>query len=165
MQNPYLEVRPSAIEGSGAFARCCIPKGTRIIEYAGERITPAMAHDRYGRDSRWVDDFFDEEPHFYLFTVDSNIIIDGGVNGNEARFINHSCMPNCEAVTENGRAYIEALRPIKEGEELTFDYRLDGGPDVTEEDKLRYACFCGTAFCRGTMLAPRRVKEVVVMLD
>ena len=157
MQNPYLEVRPSAIEGRGAFAKTRIPKGTRIIEYLGERITHAEANRRYGRDN--CDDDIGEVGHVYLFTVSSRTIIDGEVNGNDARFINHSCRPNCEATVQRGRVYIEALRTIEAGEELFYDYQLDIGEDVTEEDKQRYACLCGSANCRGTMLdvpAPKK---------
>ncbi|MEA5097506.1 MAG: SET domain-containing protein-lysine N-methyltransferase [Burkholderiaceae bacterium] len=157
MPKNYLKVRPSSIEGSGAFALRRIPKGTRIIEYTGERITSVLAQSRYGVDDRYEKDF-DEEPHVYLFTVDDDTIIDGSVDGSDARFINHSCDPNCEAVIENRRIYIEALRKIEEGEELTFDYQLDIGSDVTDEDKQRYACCCGAANCRGTMLAPLKRK-------
>lgn len=159
MQNNYLEVRPSPIEGCGAFALQTIPKETRIIEYTGERITPAVAQRRYGREER-CDDDVSAEPHFYLFSVDSRTNIDGSVDGNEARFINHSCEPNCEAIVEKKRVYIEALRTIDAGEELTYDYRLDAGDDVTEEDRQRYACHCGAPRCRGTMLVPSKVKTV-----
>ena len=158
MQNNYLEIRPSSIEGSGAFALRRIPKGTRIIEYTGERITPMQAQNRYGKD-RYNDDF-SEEPHVYLFTVSSRTIIDGAVGGSDARFLNHSCDPNCEAVTENRHIYIEALRTSEVGEELTFDYQLDIGSDITEEDKLSYACSCGAASCRHTMLALPKVKKL-----
>ena len=159
MQNIYLEVRPSTIEGNGVFAQQTIPKETRIIEYTGERITPAVAQRRYGREERCVDDV-SAEPHFYLFSVDSRTNIDGSVDGNEARFINHSCEPNCEAIVEKKRVYIEALRTIHAGEELTYDYRLDAGDDVTEEDRQRYACHCGAPHCRGTMLALPKVKKL-----
>ncbi len=150
MQNPYLEVRPSSIEGRGAFAKKRIPKGTRLIEYLGERITHAEADRRYGRDN--CDDDVGEAGHVYLFTVSTRTIIDGEVNGNDARFINHSCDPNCEAVVKKGRVYIESIRTIEEGEELYYDYQLDIGEEVTEEDKQRYACLCGSPNCRGTML-------------
>ncbi|RJX32799.1 MAG: SET domain-containing protein [Oxalobacter sp.] len=157
MQNPYLEVRASAIEGRGGFARQRIPKGTRIIEYLGKRITQAQANRLYGDEN-----CDDEVGHVYLFTVSSRTIIDGGVDGNDARFINHSCEPNCESVVKKGRVYIEAIRTIEAGEELNYDYQLDIGEDVTEEDKQRYACLCGSASCRGTMLdvpKPKRARS------
>jgi uncharacterized protein len=77
-----------------------------------------------------------------------------GWGGNEARYFNHSCEPNCEAVTEQGRVYLEALRTIAVGEELSYDYRLERGGWHTAEWERRYACRCGAATCRGTMLAP-----------
>ena len=86
----------------------------------------------------------------FLFTVDSRTVIDAGVNGNEARYINHSCEPNCEAVTERRRIWIYALREIEPGEELTYDYNLTGDDDV-ESQAEQYSCRCGTSSCRGTM--------------
>jgi uncharacterized protein len=147
LRQPFFEIRPSPIQGQGAFATRRIRKGTRIIEYLGERITPQEGDERY-EDARV------EHSHVLLFTVDKRTVIDAGVGGNEARFINHSCAPNCEAVTENRRIYIEALRTIAVGEELTYDYQLEHLGHYTVEEAQRYACRCGTANCRGTMLAP-----------
>ena len=151
MKNEYFEVRASNIEGTGCFAKQRIAKGTRIAEYKGEHITPAIALERYGREDE-CEDTGEPVPHVYLFTVSKRLIIDGGVNGSDARFINHSCDPNCETVVEGKHVYIESLRKIKEGEELTFDYALDIGGEITKEDKKRYACLCGSENCRGTML-------------
>ena len=156
MQIHYMEIRPSSIEGRGAFALRRIPKGTRIIEYTGERITPTLAKKRYFKD---CDDNIIEASHVYLFAVNSRTIIDGAVGGNDSRFINHSCKPNCEAVAKNRCIYIEALRTIEEGEELSYDYQLDIGSDVTEDDKQRYACSCGAKNCRSTMLALPKAKK------
>lgn len=149
MRPPMFEIRPSPIQGQGAFATRRIRKGTRIIEYVGERITPAEADTRY-------DDDRVDHPHVLLFTVDKRTVIDAGVGGNEARFINHSCEPNCEAVVESGRVFIEALRDIAPGEELTYDYHLERHGRDDAEWEQRYACRCGAESCRGTMLAPRR---------
>ena len=142
---PLLEVRPSAIQGLGAFATQRIRKGTRLVEYQGERITPEEADERY-------DDESDPSPHVLLFTVDKELVIDAGVNGNDARFINHSCEPNCVAVVDRRRVYIEANREIASGEELTYDYNLQQDEPPDEETKRRYACHCGAKNCRGTML-------------
>jgi uncharacterized protein len=147
MRKPFFEIRPSPIQGLGAFAARRIRRGTRIIEYTGERLTPLEADARY-------DDDRSEHPHVLLFTVDKRTVIDAGVGGNEARYFNHSCEPNCEAVTEQGRVYLEALRTIAAGEELTYDYQLERGGWPTAEWERRYACRCGAATCRGTMLAP-----------
>ncbi len=81
--------------------------------------------------------------------------IDAGVGGNDAQYFNHSCAPNCEAVLEAGRIYIEALRPIKPGEELTYDYQLDHLEPFDPEAAQHYACRCGATNCRGTLLEPR----------
>ena len=148
MRKKYLEVRPSKIQGLGAFAAAPIPSGTRIIEYTGERISPAEADRRYDDDST-------DHPRVLLFSVDSRTVIDGGVGGNEAQFINHSCEPNCAAVTEKKHVYIEALRDIKPGEELLYDYNLTRNDDDTPDLEARYACHCGAPTCRGTMLVPK----------
>jgi SET domain-containing protein len=145
---PFFEVRSSAIQGLGDFSTRRIRKGTRIIEYQGERITPKEANRRY-------DDDRSEHPRVLLFTVNKRSVIDAGVAGNDARYINHSCEPNCEAVTEAGHVYIEALRTISPGEELTYDYRLERPGAYDSEWEQRYVCRCGAPTCRGTLLAPR----------
>jgi SET domain-containing protein len=143
---PFFEVRDSPIQGLGAFALRQIRKGTRIIEYQGERITPEEADRRY-------DDDQSEHPHVLLFTVNKKTIIDAGIDGNEAKYINHSCEPNCQAVIEDRRVYIEASRTILPGEELTYDYQLERD-GLDPESERRYTCRCGARTCRGTMLAP-----------
>jgi SET domain-containing protein len=145
---PYpFVIRRSAIQGRGAFATRRIKKGERIIEYTGERISNAEADKRY-------DDERMRRHHTYLFTLTQRTVVDGGAGGNESRFINHSCDPNCEAVIEDGRIWIDALRPIEKGEELAYDYKYErvGGDDHGDEKK--YPCRCGAATCRGTILAP-----------
>ena len=129
----------------GGFALQRIKKGTRIVEYQGERISPEEADRRY-------DDGSQAYPHVLLFTVDKKIVIDAGVNGNEARFLNHSCEPNCIAVIDSKRVFIESKREIASGEELTYDYSLTQDEPPDDETKLRYACRCGSEHCRGTML-------------
>ena len=96
MHEPCFDIRPSPIHGRGAFATRRIRKGTRIIEYTGERLTPSAADARYHDDRS-------AHPHVLLFTVDRRTVIDAGVGGNEARYFNHSCEPNCEAVIEQRR--------------------------------------------------------------
>src|SRR6185436_2490439 len=144
-RKPPFEVKSSPIQGLGGFATRPIRKGKRIIEYLGERITPQEADRRY-------DDELSEHSHVLLFTVDARTVIDAGVNGNDAHFINHSCEPNCETVVDKRRVYIEALRDIAVGEELTYDYNLQFEGKIDPKPKARYACLCGTASCRGTML-------------
>jgi len=144
---PLFEVRDSPVHGKGAFALRRIPKGTRIVEYLGERISHAEADRRY-------EDHDVNDNHTFLFIVDKRTVIDAGVNGNDARFINHSCDPNCESTIEKGRVFIDAIRDIEPGEELGYDYQIgrekDDPPNVDEI----YACRCGSKKCRGTMLWP-----------
>ena len=151
MENQYLEARSSDIEGTGCFARQRIPAGTRIIEYLGQRIPPSVVEERSLVE---VDDLGEiiKETRVYMFHVDWRTTIDGAVNGNDARFMNHSCDPNCKSTVENRRVFIDALRDIDPGEELTFDYKLDVNASA-EAKKMRYACRCGAPNCRGTMLA------------
>ncbi len=148
-----FELRASPIEGTGVFATRRIRRGVRLIEYTGERISDAEADRRY-------DDDAVDEPHTFLFTVDADTVIDGAVDGNEARFINHSCAPNCEAVDDDGRIFIEALRNIRPGEELVYDYRLERDGHWRKEFTARYACRCGAATCRGVLLIrPKRPRK------
>ncbi len=146
---PLFEVRRSRVHGRGVFALRRIRKGTRIIEYLGERISHRVADERY-------DDHDENDNHTFLFSVDRGLVIDAGVDGNDARFINHSCEPNCESVIEQRRVFIDALRDIAPGEELSYDYQIGrerGDPPNVDEI---YACRCGSKECRGTMLWPPR---------
>ncbi len=145
---PFI-VRRSAVAGRGAFARRDIKKGERLIEYLGERISHATADARYEDETM-------RSHHTFLFSVSRRTVIDASVGGNDARFINHSCDPNCEAVIERSRVFIYARRPIAAGEELFYDYAYERDGTETSEDEARYACRCGTARCRGTILAPRK---------
>jgi len=144
LKEPPLEIRQSRISGLGAFATKPIERGARIIEYRGERISPAEADLRY-------EDGPANRPHVLLFSVDDRTVIDAGVEGNEARFINHSCSPNCESITVGKRVWIYARRSIRAGEELTYDYNLTGDTDDLEEQRRLYGCHCGAKNCRGTM--------------
>lgn len=145
-------LRQSEIQGLGAFAVRRIRQGQRIIEYVGERIGQEEADRRY-------DDAQMKRHHTFLFAVEDDVIIDAAVGGNEARFINHSCDPNCVAVDEDGRIFIEALRNIQPGVELTYDYRYERDADDVDDREKLYPCNCGTAKCRGTLLAPPKRKR------
>ena len=92
--------------------------------------------------------------HTFLFTVTARTVIDAAVGGNDTRFINHSCAPNCEAVIEDGRVFIDALRTIMPGEELVYDYAYEREADAGPEAEALYPCHCGAKACRGTILAP-----------
>jgi uncharacterized protein len=145
--SPLIEVRNSPIHGRGVYAKTRIVKGGRIIEYLGDRVSHAEADRRYELKDN-------DDGHTFLFIVDNRTVIDAGVGGNEARFINHGCNPNCETVTEDRRIFIEATRTIKPGEELCYDYQLVWESTDDPEDLKLYNCRCGAKNCRGTMLDP-----------
>jgi SET domain-containing protein len=140
-----IVVRRSSIHGKGVFATTYIPAGTRLIEYKGERISD--------EDSEYL---YTETTHTFLFMLENNEVIDGSRNGNNARWINHSCEPNCEASEEDGRVFIDALSSIEAGDEITIDYNLYLEARYTAALKRQYACGCGTEQCRGTLLATKR---------
>jgi SET domain-containing protein len=144
-----FEIKSSPIQGLGAFATERITRGTRLIEYAGERLTPAEADARYPDDEA-------VRHHTYLFAIDDDVVIDAAVNGNEARFINHSCDPNCDAVIDDGRIWIETIRDVEPGEELAYDYAYTLEERHTPAAKKRFPCHCGSVRCRGTILAKKR---------
>lgn len=145
--SPWIQVRNSKIHGKGVFAAKRIPKGTRIIEYIGERISYKEADDRYA-------DHDPNDNHTFLFIVDRKTVIDGGRKGNAARYINHSCDGNCESAIAERRVFIDAARDIAKGEELGYDYEI--GRDKSDPPNVDeiYACRCGSPKCRGTMLWP-----------
>jgi SET domain-containing protein len=144
-----VSVRRSPIEGRGMFALRPIRKGARVVEYIGERISHREADRRHTSEDGW-------SPHTMLFIVDGKTVIDATVRGNSARWINHSCRPNCEAVDDAGRIYIEATRDIRPGEELTYDYNLLLDEPHTPAAKKAHACHCGAPRCRGTLLGRKR---------
>jgi SET domain-containing protein len=146
---PLVVVRKSRIHGRGVFAATTIAKGTRIIEYTGRRISYARANALYSTDEL-------DPTHTFLFDLDDDMVIDAGQGGNAARWINHSCAPNCEAVDEDGRIFIDALRRIAPGEELGYDYRIVLEERHTPAEKRRWPCCCGAARCRGTLLGSKR---------
>ena len=145
VSSPLVEARNSKIHGRGVYAIAPIKKGTRVIEYLGDRISHAEADRRYEKKS-------DDDGHTFLFIASSRTVIDAGVGGNDARFINHSCNPNCETVIEGSRVFIDAIRNIKPGEELGYDYQLTWESTDDPAELALYACRCGAKRCRGTML-------------
>ncbi len=144
-----LQVRASGIHGKGVFALRPIAAGARVMEYTGEVITWTEALRRHPHDP--------EQPnHTFYFHIDDHHVIDGKHHGNAAKWINHSCAPNCEAEEVDGRIYINALRAIEPGEELNYDYALVLEGRHTAKVKKQFECRCGARLCRGTMLAPKR---------
>lgn len=148
---PAFIVRNSPIHGRGVFAARNIPADTFVIEYEGKRISEKEANRRHGTDP--------ENPyHTFFFSLESGKLIDGGDKGNDARWINHACEPNCEAREEKGHVYIYTLRDIKRGEEFNYDYGLIVEERQTKKMKKNYECRCGAPTCRHTMLAPKSRK-------
>ena len=145
-----FEVRRSGIQGLGVFATRKIPKGTRLIEYTGERLTSDES------DARYPEDDPSGNHHTFLFSIDDDVVIDAAFGGNDARWINHSCDPNCDAVIEDGRLWIETIRDVKRGEELAYDYAYELEERHTPAAKRRYPCRCGAANCRGTILTKKK---------
>ena len=151
-----FEVRRSKIHGSGVFAAKNIKKDEFIIEYKGLL-----------RSHQEVDAAYDgenETGHTFLFTLNEDFVVDANIKGNEARWINHSCDPNCDSEhvdavdgdKSKDRIEIKALRDIKAGEELSYNYGIRLGERHTPKLKKLWACLCGSPKCTGTMLQPKR---------
>ncbi|MGB3077811.1 MAG: SET domain-containing protein-lysine N-methyltransferase [Saprospiraceae bacterium] len=149
---PYHIVRNSKIHGKGVFAKRPIRKGVKVIEYTGDIISVKEA-DKIG-----VQQDDQGHSHTMLFTVDDKRVINGNTGG-DAKFINHGCDPNCEAVQYGDKVFIESLRAIPKGQELTYDYHLVVDGKITEDVKKEYACFCGSPVCRGTQIDAKIVAK------
>ncbi|MEZ2311928.1 SET domain-containing protein [Paraburkholderia sp. RCC_158] len=142
-----VTVRKSSVHGRGVFALQAIPAGQRILEYRGEVTSWRRASARYRRSG--------VPGHTFIFGLADGRVIDGSVGGNSARWLNHSCEPNCEAIEdERGRIFIETVRDLKPGDELSIAYGLTTGEAMTPELAADYACRCGAKRCTGSMLAP-----------
>jgi uncharacterized protein len=152
MSSRKLVVRRSGVHGKGVFAAAPFKAGERLMEYKGERISWKEALRRHPHNP-------DEPNHTFYFGLEDGHVIDGNVNGNSARWINHSCVPNCEAEEVEGRVFIRALRDIAPDEELCYDYGLVIDERMTKKLKEEFACRCGARKCRGTMLAPKRKRK------
>jgi SET domain-containing protein len=148
--------RRSPIHGNGVFAADAIARGEHIIQYKGRLMSHAEADELYGDGG--------ETGHTFLFTLNDKYIVDANRQGNTARWINHSCTPNCRAVIEESpsgdprrdKVMIEAIRNIKPGEELTYDYGIVLEVPHTARLKTLWECRCGSPKCSGTMLKPKR---------
>lgn len=147
-----VRVGKSGVHGKGVYAAADLRKGARIIEYTGRRVPWKEAQLEPARDPA-------NPYHTFFFSLDDGNVIDAAHGGNAARWINHSCEPNCETIEENGRMYVHALRRIRAGEELFYDYKLVAAERRTKKLEQEFACFCGSANCRGTMLEPKKKKK------
>jgi SET domain-containing protein len=147
-RGPRVVARKSPIHGRGVFARVDIPKGTRILRYRGKKISWAEA-------DRLYDDDPTKPSHTFLFILDEEHVIDANQGGNTARWINHSCRPNCEPEVVDGQIWIDTIRDIKAGEELFYDYNIQLDEPHNAAAKKRWACWCGARGCRGTLLGKK----------
>jgi SET domain-containing protein len=148
MPKRRIKVARSGVHGRGVYATMTIRKGTRIIEYTGERVPWKEAQKREAEDPA-------NPYHTFFFSLHNGNVIDAGSGGNSARWINHSCDPNCETAEENGRMFVYALRTLRAGDELFYDYKLVPAERRTKKLEKEFACRCGSANCRGTMLERR----------
>lgn len=140
--NEWMELGSSGIHGRGAYACTEIAAGTGVVEYVGERVDKEES-------ARLCN-----EGNPFVFTINEEWDINGDVTWNPARYLNHSCAPNCEAQQEEDRIWIVALRDIERGEELTFNY----GYDLSEW--RNYPCACGAPNCLGYIVAAEHHPEV-----
>lgn len=152
-------VRCSAIHGRGVFATRKIRKGKTIIEYRGDLTSWDIASKRPNSDPA-------NPYHTFIFELSDGRVIDAGVKGNAARYINHSCEPNCTTFEDDeGRVFIEAQRKIRRGEELTYDYRLTYAGRLTCRARQAFACHCKAPTCRGTMLLEKKKERATARKD
>ena len=143
----FIRVQASGIHGTGGFAKRPIPKGTRVIEYAGRRIAKAELLEQVDRGERKLT---------YVLNLDADTAIDGAEQGNDARFLNHSCEPNCELYIFDATPYIYAMEDIPAEAELTFDYHLQSATSRRISRALGrelFPCHCGAPSCRGSLVA------------
>ncbi|TCG06745.1 SET domain-containing protein-lysine N-methyltransferase [Paraburkholderia steynii] len=143
MQPRRITARRSPVHGRGVFALRPVAPGERLIEYTGEVTSWRRAAARQRS----------ETGHTFVFGLPDGRVIDGSRGGNSARFINHACAPNCEAIETGDRVFIHALIAIQPGDELFIDYGLEVDGEITDEVRADYACHCGAITCRGSMLA------------
>jgi SET domain-containing protein len=152
LTHPLFEIRKSSIQGRGAFAKRRIRKGQKIVEYTGDKIDNDEADRRYDEDRM-------DRHHTFLFTLDDDWCIDGNVQSNIARLINHSCDPNCEAIIDDdNHIWIYALKNIQPGVELAYDYKYERTGDIKKLEKF-YVCHCGSPKCRGSIMAPPKKRR------
>jgi hypothetical protein len=141
-----VEVRHSPVHGKGVFARVPLKKGELVLEYLGAIIDWPEALRRHPHDPA-------QPHHTFYFTLDDDRVIDGHDGGNRARWINHSCAPNCESETKGDKVWVRALRNIAAGAELNYDYALAIDDPITPQLQKDYQCLCRSKKCRGTLLA------------
>ena len=155
-KNELCEVRSSSIHGRGLYARKKIKAGADIIRYVGEKISKeestrrALEWEEAARKSG--------EGLVYIFELDEDYDLDGRLGENPARYMNHSCDGNCEAINYDGEIWITAIKDVKKGEELVYDYGYD------MEHFLDHPCHCGAENCIGYIVRADQRKKVRKLL-
>lgn len=153
---PYWALKNSGIHNTGMFANRNIPKGTAIIEYVGERISKKESNKRC---LEWEEKARKKgEGLVYIFDLNRKWDLDGNVEDNPAKFINHSCQENCEAVNDDDHIWIYSKKDIKKGDELSFDYGYN------LEHFMDHPCRCGSDNCCGYIVAKenrRKLKKIL----
>ena len=127
--------KKSGINNLGLFAGRDIKKGEKVIEYKGRKFTHKQVEE---------DDRFDNSKAIYLFTLNERYVLDGDTKTNTAKYINHSCDPNCEVDIIKGKIWIIAIKDIKKGDELSYDYGFG-----YDKDFRQFPCKCGSKNCCG----------------
>jgi len=158
MKSEYIEVNKSSIHSTGVFATKDIHKRTKVIEYVGEKITKEESEKR-------ADEVLNNHKKnknngaVYIFELNKKYDIDGNVPYNLAKYINHSCNPNCETEIIKGHIWIIAIKDIKKGEELTYDYGYD------LEDYKEHPCHCKSKNCVGYIIAEEHKNKLKKLLN
>ena len=145
-KSEYIELKPSIIHNLGVYASKDIAKGTKIIEYVGNKLTKTQA-DKRADEILEASQKDNSKGMVYIFELNKKYDIDGEVPYNTAKYINHSCNPNCEVEIIKGKIWVIALKDIKKGEELSYNYGYDF------EDYQDHTCKCGSENCIGYILA------------
>ena len=141
-------VKKSKVHGSGVFASKDIAKGVKIIEYIGDKITKSEGDRRSElRIKRYLNS--KKTGSVYIFELNERYDIDGSPLRNKARYINHSCNPNCEVDIVRGHIWISSIKGIKKGEELSYDY----GYEFDRDDYQDHICKCGSKNCIGYIIS------------
>ncbi|MGB8417675.1 SET domain-containing protein [Paraburkholderia sp.] len=143
-----LIVRRSSVHGKGVFALRDMRAGERVLEYKGVVMNWREAVRRHQRDR--------VDGHTFFFALSGGRVIDGSHGGNSARWLNHSCAPNCEAIEDGDRVFIDTLRPIEADEELFIDYQLVVDRPLDEDVRRQHPCRCAAVRCRRSMLTCHR---------
>ena len=157
-KSEYVKVRKSGIHNKGIFAKKDIPKGTKVIEYVGEKITKKESDKRADRVIEEHKRKEKKKGSVYIFELNNKYDLDGYPKYNTARWINHSCDPNCETENINNHIWIIAIKDIKKGEEISYDY----GYSLDEFEE--HPCRCGSKNCVGYIVDEKHRKKLKKIL-